>query len=249
MTEFSFQLYSARHFPPVEGIFGRLAALGYTQVEGYSDLYKDPAGLAEKLKANGLAMPTAHFSLDDLKDVAATTRIAGALGVRTVICPAVPWGRRSPSEEQFTELATLLGSLATSYRNAGFGFAWHNHEFEFVPTASGNLPMNIILELAPGVEWEVDVAWMVKAKQAPFDWLQKYGPRITAIHVKDIALPGENANEDGWADVGYGTLDWQQLYSTIKASTATKYYVMEHDNPSDVDRFASRSIATAKKWK
>ena len=76
-----------------------------------------------------------------------------------------------------------------------------------------------------------------------------YGPRISAIHVKDLAVPGQNLNEDGWADVGYGTLDWQELYTEIKAQTAAKYFVMEHDNPTDIDRFASRSIATVKKWK
>ena len=42
-----------------------------------------------------------------------------------------------------------------------------------------------------------------------------------------------------------GTLDWQQLYAAIKAKTKAEYFVMEHDNPSDVDRFASRSITLA----
>ena len=69
------------------------------------------------------------------------------------------------------------------------------------------------------------------------------------VHVKDIAPAGENANEDGWADVGHGTMDWDALYAAAKQFTNARYFVMEHDNPADVDRFASRSIATVNAWK
>ena len=249
MTDFSFQLYSARNFPPLEAILPKLARLGYAQVEAYSGLFGDPKGLAAMVKANGLTMPTAHIGLDMLKDTAKSIDIAGVLGIKTIFCPAIGKEARSQDESKWAELAATLAGLAEIFNKAGLGFGWHNHDFEFVPTSSGALPMNIILDMAPTLQWEVDVAWLVKGKQAPFDWFEKYGKRITAIHVKDLAIPGQSENEDGWADVGYGTLDWQELYTAIKAQTAAKYFVMEHDNPSDVDRFASRSIATVKKWK
>ncbi|MBI4046998.1 MAG: sugar phosphate isomerase/epimerase, partial [Devosia nanyangense] len=50
------------------------------------------------------------------------------------------------------------------------------------------------------------------------------------------------------ADVGFGTLGWNNLIKDVKARTAAQYFVAEHDNPSDIERFASRSIATASKW-
>ena len=77
----------------------------------------------------------------------------------------------------------------------------------------------------------------------PFAWIESYGKRITAVHVKDIAPLGENTNEDGWADVGHGTVDWKALVAALK-NTAVKYYVVEHDNPSDADRLITRSIAS-----
>ena len=52
MTDFSFQLYSARNFPPVDAILPKLARLGYTQVEAYSGLFGDPKGLAAMVKAD-----------------------------------------------------------------------------------------------------------------------------------------------------------------------------------------------------
>jgi sugar phosphate isomerase/epimerase len=249
MTDFSLQLYSARNFPPLEPVLQKLAALGYTQVEPFGGQFGDPAGLAALIKASGLTAPTAHIGLDMLKETAKTIDIAGTVGIKTIFCPAIPKEARSQDEKHWEALAETLAGLATTYNKAGLGFGWHNHDFEFVPTSSGKLPMNIILDNAPTLEWEVDVAWLVKGKQVPTAWFDKYGSRISAIHVKDLAVPGQNANEDGWADVGYGTLDWQQLYSTIQAKTKAKYFVMEHDNPTDFERFASRSIATVKKWK
>jgi hypothetical protein len=35
MTDFSFQLYSARNFPPLSDTFELLASLGYKSVEGF----------------------------------------------------------------------------------------------------------------------------------------------------------------------------------------------------------------------
>jgi len=245
MTDFSFQLYSARKFPPVEAILPRLKALGYAQVEGYAGMTDDPAGFGQRLKASGLTMPTAHFSVEVLRDREATLRTAKAFGVQTIICPWIKGGDEAVWEAN----GELLAGFAATYESAGFDFGYHNHNFEFVPTSSGRLPMDILLEAAPTMNWEVDVAWMIKGNQAPFDWFDRYGKRVTAIHVKDIALDGESANEDGWADVGYGTIDWPSLFAEIRKDTSAKYFVMEHDNPSDADRFARRSIETAKKWK
>ncbi len=36
MTNLGFQLYSARNFQPYSGVFQKLAAAGYTHVEGFA---------------------------------------------------------------------------------------------------------------------------------------------------------------------------------------------------------------------
>ena len=51
----------------------------------------------------------------------------------------------------------------------------------------------------------------------------------------------------GW-NVGHGTLDWPGLVKALKEKTATRLYVMEHDNPSDAARFARRSLEAARKF-
>ncbi|TIT58128.1 MAG: sugar phosphate isomerase/epimerase, partial [Mesorhizobium sp.] len=77
---------------------------------------------------------------------------------------------------------------------------------------------------------------------------EKHGKRIVAVHVKDMAKPGEGLDEDGWSDVGHGTIDWADLIKVLRAKSAAKYFVMEQDNPNDIERFARRSIATVKSY-
>jgi len=74
---FSFQLYSARSLAPISAIFPQLKALGYAQVEGFGGLYSQADELAAALKSSGLIMPTAHFELDQLKDISENGANAG----------------------------------------------------------------------------------------------------------------------------------------------------------------------------
>jgi len=257
--DFSFQLYSARNFPPLDGVIARLAQLGYKQVEGFGGLYADAEGLASSLKKHGLTMPTGHFGLAQLLDTEAALKTAETLGIKYLYCPAIPKEERlNQPESKWVQLGETLARLGETFRKRGFGFGWHNHDFEFQPLPDGKLPMDILLSTASNNEWEMDVAWVVKGGQDPVTWIRKYGSRINAVHVKsrinavhvkDIAPAGEAADEDGWADVGHGTLDWQALADAIKAHTNARYWVMEHDNPADVDRFASRSLASVNAWK
>lgn len=249
MTELSFQLYSARNVPSLEDFLATLGQLGYTQVEGFGGLYADAAGLAANLKKNGLSMPTGHFGPAQAEDVSTTLKTAETLGIKKIIVPHIGPEGRSTDESKWLELAEFLGKHAEIYTKEGYAFGWHNHDFEFVPTSSGRTPMEILLDTAPNIEWEADIAWIIRGKADPVAWFDKYGDRITAVHVKDIAPAGEKADEDGWADVGTGVVGWDDLIKTVEAKTKAEYFVAEHDKPSDAVRFATRSMQTAKNWK
>ena len=249
MTELSFQLYSARNVPSLPDFLATLGSLGYTQVEGYGGLYDDAAGLAANLTKNGLTMPTGHFGPAQVKDVSTTLKTAETLGIKRIYCPHIGPEGRSEDESKWLELAEMLAEASEAYTKEGYGFGWHNHDFEFKATTSGRTPMEILLETAPKIEWEADVAWIVRGKADPIEWFEKYGDRITAVHVKDIAPAGEALDEDGWADVGQGVLNWDDLITKVQSKTKAQYFVAEHDKPSDAVRFANRSIAAAKNWK
>lgn len=242
----SFQLYSARNAQPLADVLAMVAAAGYRQVEGFGGLYDDPAGLRALLDANGLTMPTGHFSLDMLEsDFAAARRIAETLGIGTLICPHIVAELRPADAAGWKAFAGRLAAIHANARKAGLRFAWHNHDFEFVVTPDGVIPQQVILDSAPEIGWEIDVAWVVRGGSDPLRWIEDYGSRIVAAHVKDIARPGEKQDEDGWEDVGHGTLDWPALMKALRQKTQASVFVMEHDNPADATRFARRSIEAA----
>ena len=91
------------------------------------------------------------------------------------------------------------------------------------------------------------MAWIARAKQNPIKWIKAYGDLISSAHVKDIAPKGVNVDQDGWCDVGKGTVKWPEIFKVLKADTRCLTYVMEHDNPKDVAAWAKASINFCKK--
>ena len=223
--DISFQLYSAREFTPWDGVLKRLADLGYTQVEGFGGNYENPAAFREMLDANDLKMPSGHFfPMEQFEDdLAKVIDTAKTLGMERIFVPAVPPEQRIPDAALWQSIAGRLETIGEKIRDAGLRFGWHNHDFEFKACPDGRLPMDILMEAAPSIEWEADIAWIVRGNQ-------------------DLAPEGECADEDGWADVGQGTMDWQGIMKALKGA-GVDLFVMEHDKPSDFDRFATRSIA------
>lgn len=245
----SFQLYSAREFQPWSDVLEMVADAGYAQVEGFGGMYADPAALRALLDANGLSMPTGHFGLDMLEnDFASARRTAETLGIGTLICPHIAAELRPADETGWRGFAGRLAAIHEDCRKAGLRFAWHNHDFEFVPTADGVVPQRVILEAAPEIGWEIDVAWVARGGADPMAWIDEYASRIVAAHIKDIARPGEKPDEDGWEDVGHGTLPWPELMKALRDKTPARVFVMEHDKPSDAARFARRSIEAANRF-
>ncbi|MGE0502663.1 MAG: sugar phosphate isomerase/epimerase family protein [Rhizobiaceae bacterium] len=243
----SFQLYSARNFQPWEGVLKTLAGLGYEQVEGFGGIYADPKGLRAELDRNGLTMPTGHFSIDALeKDFDAVLATAKTLGMKLLVCPHIAADQRPSDVAGWKAFGKRLGAIGKNAKGAGLDFAWHNHDFEFAKLADGSVPQTHILDSAPDMGWEIDVAWVIRGGGDPAKWIADYANRIVAVHVKDIAPKGQAADEDGWADVGHGTVDWKGLTGALRTKTPAKYFIMEHDKPSDYERFARRSIEAAK---
>ncbi|MBK4217519.1 sugar phosphate isomerase/epimerase [Paracoccus caeni] len=243
MPVLSYQLYSSRNFNDVQQTCAMLAALGYEAVEAYGGLLNDPEALVQAVTSSGLALPSTHVNLTDLEaDPDRFIHLAGRLGIGTLYVPHIAADQRPTGGDGWRAFGARLDRAGAPLRKAGLGFGWHNHDFEFVAEDDGTIPMQAILEGGPDLEWEADIAWIVRGGGDPFDWLARYADRITAAHVKDIAPSGEKLDEDGWSDPGTGTMDWAALYEALRGTRA-KVLVMEHDNPSDDERFAKAGVA------
>jgi sugar phosphate isomerase/epimerase len=246
-TRFSFQLYSARNHPPLTRTLKMLAEAGYKEVEGFGGVYANPRKLRKGMDRLGLSMPSGHFPVEMMeKEKNKVLDIARALGMNKLVLPYLMPGDRPKSAKGWRDFGKRLNAIAATYRAEGFGVAWHNHDFEFARLKDGSRPHDLIFAQAPLLDWEIDVAWVMKGGANPLAYIKQYAAAITLAHVKDIAPRGKNVDEDGWCDIGDGTVKWKDVMAAL-SQTRCMHYIMEHDKPADAARFAKRSIAAAKK--
>jgi sugar phosphate isomerase/epimerase len=242
----SFQLYSARNFPPLESQLTTLSSLGYRQVEPYGGLYGALDEFAAALGRHGLKSPSGHFGLDLLeRDFNRGLTIARTLGVSFVVAPYLPPPERPSDIESWKAFGVRLATLAAKFAAEGLAFGWHNHDFEMRALPDGSYPIDWVLSASDKIQWQADVGWIARAGEDPLRWLSRHKGRIGALHVKDLAKAGENADEEGWADPGAGVLDLKTIVAAGVAAGA-KILVVEHDAPSDYRRFASAAMAAAR---
>jgi len=240
MPTIAYQLYCSRNWPLVETL-DMLERIGFETVEGFGPLFEDPSATRALLDGREMTMPTAHFAFDLVAgDPKRTLEIARTLGVETVIVPFLAPDARPTDKAGWEDFAKRLAEAGKPIRDAGLGYGWHNHDFEFLACDDGTLGIEAIAA-HPEVGFELDLGWIHVAGHDPAAWVRKYADRLLAVHVKDRAPDGENADEGGWADLGYGEVDYTRIVPAL-GDADVQHWVLEHDNPSDHERFATRSF-------
>lgn len=241
----SIQLYTLRSLGDVDLILDTVAAAGYTAVEGIGAHLDDAAIVAPKIAARGMTMTSSHVGLAALRDrpdavIAACQRF----GLTDLFMPAVPPESRQMAAQGWRDVGAELGHMADHFATAGIHLGYHNHHWELEKKAGEKTALELLFEGAGAspLTWQVDVAWLIRGGADPKAWMARYQPRIAAAHVKDIAPAGKNLDQDGWADVGSGVLDWHDLWNSCRASGA-RLMVVEHDKPADPGQTARASLA------
>ncbi|WMS42924.1 sugar phosphate isomerase/epimerase [Acuticoccus sp. MNP-M23] len=239
--ELSIQLYSLREYGELAAQLDALADLGFKRVETVGRHLADAASVRAALDAHGMAAPTGHVNLADLREKFDwVVEQARTIGIEELYMPAVPPEDREGRPAEFWRaLGAELGTAAERMADHGIALGYHNHNWELVPYQTGSTPLAELFAGAAGspLTFEADLAWLVRGGADPAAIMAAERARVTAVHVKDIARVGENVDEDGWADIGDGTMDWPMLWAEAQ-SHGVKWMVLEHDKPSDAVRFA-----------
>ncbi len=228
------QMYSLRELStPLDEILGEVATAGYDGIETVGTQGVSADELRALLDKHGLVVASSHVALTDLEsDSEGVIAFNKAVGNDTIIVPWIDPSTRSDTAEGWQGLGARLGELAKILEQDEMKLLYHNHDFEMK-----------LVEGKPALEWlvkgagealglELDLAWVVRGGQDPLDLLETFSGRVERVHVKDLAPTGENEDEDGWADVGSGTLSWDTLLPAATTAGAT-WFVVEHDNPKD----------------
>ena len=199
------------------------------------------------LAAHGLKAPTSHVGIAALRDrFEAVVAACRTLGVEQLFMPAVPPEARGMDGAGWTALGAELGELARRTEAQGIGLGYHNHDWE-LQRKQGGVALDLLFAAAAGspLTWQVDVAWLVRGGADAKAWIARHRPLIVSAHVKDIAPRGENLEQDGWADVGAGVLDWHDLWRVCRHAGA-RWMVVEHDKPADPAQSIANSYAFLK---
>ncbi len=241
----SIQLYTLRSLNGLDAVLDAVAAAGYRYVEGVGSHLDDAANVKTKADARGLQFSSSHVSLAALRDrPQAIIDACKLLGFQHLFMPAVPPEQRDADGSFWRSLGRELGGMAQRFADAGIRLGYHNHNWELKPKDGATTALELLFAGAEGTKltWQADVAWLVRGGADPAMWLQRYRDRLVAAHVKDIAPDGTALDEDGWADVGAGVLDWKSLWRLCRDCGA-QWMVVEHDKPADPARCARASFA------
>ncbi len=240
----SIQLYTLRSLEDLDRILDVVADAGYRYVETIGSHLDKAAEVRAKLDARGLKTSSSHVSMAALRErPEAVLDACRTLGFTDLYMPAVPPEERDMDAAGWRALGAELGQLAERFQGKGVRLGYHNHHWELKPKEGETTALELIFDAASDspLAWQVDVAWLVRGGADPKTWMNHYRSLITAAHVKDIAPEGRNQDQDGWADVGAGVLDWIDLWRVSREAGA-RWMVVEHDKPADPAQTARASF-------
>lgn len=235
----SLQLYSLRDVGGADASCAVAREAGFQLVEPYGGLMASPGELKTSLKTHGLVAPTAHVGIEGLRDdLRRVTAICKDIGITQVFMPAFGDGERTGSDADWSARGEELGRMADELAEQDIRLGYHNHHWEFESTGE-RAALEALFDGASGsaLNWQADIAWIARAGQDPIAWMDRYKNLLASVHVKDLAPEGENLDEDGWCDLGQGTMDWPKLWNHARKLGAIPM-VVEHDKPARPAEFA-----------
>lgn len=233
------QLYTVRQLAArdLPGTLRAVADAGYDAVElaGLPDV---PAGdLAALLDAAGLRVVASHEGIERLRgNLDAVVERLAAVGCPRVI---VPW---MPEEDRrdiagVRRFADELNRYSDALEARGMRLGYHNHAFEFEPLDGSTVWEELLPDLSPAVDLELDVYWAAAGGRDPSAEIRANPDRVRLLHMKDKA----DATEPRDAPVGDGTLPFPELVEAARSS-GVEWYVVEQDEPEDALRDIGRSL-------
>ena len=219
------------------GSLQKVAALGYQDLETYGF---DPVnigyyGMRAKdfrslLGDIGLTTTSGHYDLN--KFINATDADLFAYvdqcieGAHAIDHKYITWPWLDPdnrSLDTFKRLAPRLNRIGERVKKAGLGFAYHNHNFEFIDHDGKNGYEVVMQETDPElVKLQMDLYWVCNAsKEPPSYYFKKQPGRFVMWHIKDM----DKITRD-YTELGNGSIDYTKILPDYKLA-GLQYYFLE----------------------
>lgn len=231
LSRIGLQLYTVRRVAAKDlaGTLAQVARIGYKEVE-LAGLYNHTAAeFHDLLERNRLSAPSSHLAITAIEtDAAKTFADAKTLGHQWLTVPSMPWATIPiQTADDWKAVAKRFNNAGAKTKDAGFRFAYHNHNLELRNLGGGTTPLDVLVaETDPAlVSFEMDLYWVVNGGGNPLAFLAKYPGRFKMLHVKDSA-----GSDHQIVDVGAGDIDFKTIFARAKG---VEHYFVEHDHPTD----------------
>jgi sugar phosphate isomerase/epimerase len=228
-----------------EGTLKKLKAYGYQYLEGS---YQGPSAKAYKQITDALDLRciAGGGSMSNLqKDLDSYLKTAEILEYEYIVC-YYPWltGNDGIDIPASYKAAENLNQIGKAISDSGFKFAWHHHNWEFIPRENGTRPFDIIMQNTDPefVSLEMDLYWVFKGGGDAIEEIKRYPGRTKMFHVKDMS---KNADEE-IVCVGDGKLNFKPILD-YALTQGIEYWFVENETPSSSITCAKNAIDHLKK--
>jgi sugar phosphate isomerase/epimerase len=234
------QLYTVRNLAKDDfaGTLAEVAKVGYKEVELAGLHGRSPKDVRAMLDQVGLVAPSGHVDYDEVeKKWPETLEAAHNMGLKFVVCPWIDEKQRL-EPDGWKRAAELFNRAGEASQKAGIQFGYHQHTFEFEPSANmgGKLPYDFLLENTDQklVQFEMDLCWATVGGADPLKYFKKYPGRFPLVHVKDwTGHEGKLEDMDKYMTaVGQGSIDWKRIFEH-SAQAGVQHYFVENDVPKN----------------
>ncbi len=204
----------------------KLAGYGFNQIEsfeGAQGIFWGMKNTEFKKYMDDLNLRIISAHCNNTVDFERKAAEAAEIGMKYLICP---WKGAQKSIDDFKKFADEFNKSGEICKKNGIKFAYHNHDYSF-KAIDGQIPQTVMMEGTDAslVDFEMDIYWVVAAKENPIDWFKKYPGRFTICHVKDQTM-GATGIES--CVLGKGTIDFSNILHEAK-KYGMKHHIVEQE--------------------
>ncbi len=223
------------------GTLKAVASLGYEDTETYGfDTNKgtyygyEAEDFKKILDDLNLTATSGHYNFSDYFEASEDNlkRFVDLciMGAKALNKKYITWPWLAPKYrtiEQFKRLADKLNIIGEQVTNAGLGFAYHNHDFEFIEE-QGETGYQIILDRTDAalVKLQLDLYWVMhSSKLSPAELIALQPGRYVMWHIKDM----DKRTRD-YTELGNGSIDYTQILPQAEKAGLEFYYLEQGGN-------------------
>jgi len=224
------QLYTLRDLIATDflGTLKKIRKAGYNSVEaaGYGDrkFYGySPKEYKEIVTDLGLQPTSSHSSVNP-ENISSAIEDHLSAGMDYIVVPWIPKEKYN-TPDAYKKLADDFNIIGKACKEAGLGFGYHNHAFEFEKMGN-EIPYNILIENTDPkyVFMQVDLFWMVYGGHQPEEYFTKYPGRFELWHIKDM----DNTPARESVEVGDGIINYAKVFK-MKDLSGMKHFFVEQE--------------------